>query len=62
MLTREAPFIGGMGNAVPGGEEITGVLALLMSLALQDTRKTSVAAAQKNKNSDLFVDFGVFTL
>ena len=51
-----------MGNAVPGGEEITGVLALLMSLALQDTRKTSVAAAQKNKNSDLFVDFGVFTL
>ena len=36
MLTREAPFNGGMGNVVPGGgPEITGVFVLVVSLLLQ---------------------------
>ena len=38
MLTREAPFMGGMGNVVPGGgAEITGVFVLVASLLLQAT-------------------------
>ena len=62
MLLMEAPFSGGMGKAVLGGEVITGVLVLLTSLPLQLTnvkvqRINREFLTQRRKGvSDLFVE------
>ena len=54
MLVIDLPLTGGMGYAVLGGAEITGVL-VFGSLLLQATVAINVTAARKHKISDLFV-------
>ena len=45
-----------MGNAVLGGPEITGVLVLLVLFPAQATNAIRVAATNKRRSSDLFVE------
>jgi hypothetical protein len=58
MLTSEPPFVGGIGNVVFGGAETTGVLVFVLTgwLSLQATSEIKVAARNKDKSSDLFVE------
>ena len=56
MLSKEAPLNGGIGSEVLGGAETTGVFVLLISLLLQATSESKVAATSRRKSSDLFVE------